>query len=210
MGYDYKADAARQSVLDRVKNRSERGIMRPRLYEVFEQAGQKPGSPSYQWMISGGLGDFPLTKANPADDAAIKKLIQNGEILPTFEEDYFMGQVRARKIQHFDDVCFGLVDHFKQVIIYELGSPPAGRDRVITPDPAHDAAMNMLYNKMGWKEKPAQTEMRNKTDTPIHLKNGQNDLIVHPLLTDEQHIKLRERQRSFTFGKNYTPLPEGP
>lgn len=191
MSYDFKLHAAKSDLENRLKARYEPGPMRQRLYEVFKVASIPCNPTKFEWMYYAGMGDVALNDASQKEINAAKELLKDGVIVPTFEDNFY--DIKdIRRIQHFDDVRFGL-DTSDNIIIYDLGPRdlPDFPDLIIRPDAKHDAAIARLKGRMN-------TSLPNHAividETPIQLRDGQ---IIRPLITDPHLADLRIRQIAF-------------
>ncbi len=190
----FEAMADRIQLLDKTKNQYTAGPMRPRLYEVFEEEGKTLETPTFEWMVYAGMGNVELMPASAEEQASAKELIATGEIVPTFEEDFF-GFKKIRLIQHFDDVKFG-VDEDNNIVIYdfthEIEAP-------IPPDPVlsflearHTPAVELLMKRLDFSVPHHAVAI---DSDPIQLQGGP---MVKPFILNADMIAIRYRQRAFT------------
>lgn len=185
--HDFELDAARSRMLNETKKQSEPGAMRPRLYQVLEEHGEKPSELKLQWLFYAGMGDTAL--GNLRDDKhkqATRNLMSDGILVPTSIEDYY-GIAQIQRLTHFDDVNWATNADGK-LIIYKLtdfDNCPDWPDDIIIPDETHDAAIDYLRK---------QTEYgKTMEDMPLTLRDGSQ---ITPILTNRELIEYRKRQQN--------------
>lgn len=186
MAYDFAADAARQHLQDKLKERYEPGPMRPRLCEVTTPHAT---TPKLQWMFNAGMGDISFHDVKKEETAAAKHLLEQGILVRTFEYEHYSSKYRT--IKHFDDVNFGL-DANDGIVIFELTKwlpKPYMPDLVIRPDEQYDAALKNLRTRMGFEPSIGKVLI---DDTPLQLKGGP---LVRPIITDPNRVRIMQRQR---------------
>lgn len=187
-------NAVLDSILSKTKAQYEPGPMRNRLYETIEFNGVKPRRPRFEWMYYAGMGDVGLLKVSEPETKAVKELLAQGRLVPTFEEDFY-GIQKIRHIQHFDDVKFGL-DAQDNILIYDFARRidiPDMPDPVIRPDGIHDAAIKQIKDRMDFSVASHTVTVDN---APIQLKGGP---VVRPIITDARLIELKKRQQEFAL-----------
>lgn len=171
-------------LLNRLRSQREYGPMQPRLYEIFEFNGHKLPETSFEWMFYAGMGDVGFHAAQPDVHSAAKSLLRKGDLVRTFEEDVY-GLKKIRRIQHFDDVKFGL-DAQGGVIIYDFIPTDAMPDPVIRPDKTHRSAIARVSQMI-----ESKTAL---IDQPLRLTQGD---VVRPVILGRGAIEMRQRQMDF-------------
>lgn len=208
MSHDYKLDAEKARLEDKVKARYEPGPMRPQLNEVLyhKKASYDPSplhtqthhhdSPAgsnallkLQWRFYAGMGETDFYDATDDEKTAAKALLSDGVLVKTFEYGSYYN--KATQIKHFDDVNFGL-DENGGIVIFELVKwlpEPDRPDLVIRPDEKYDAVIKRLKSRM-------DTTLHNHAalvdETPLQLKGGP---LVKPVVTDPNRVRIMMRQR---------------
>lgn len=181
-----------ESILERVKAQYEQGPMRSKLCEIFEVTEHTLPQPVYEWMYYAGMGEVAFNDAGKNEPPAIKKLLEQGRLVPTFEDDHY-GIKKFRVLQHFDDVKFG-VDEDGKLLIYDFmysADQPDIPDRVIRMDEKYDAVINQLKKRMDFSVPHHAVTIDN---APIRLRGGP---VIRPVITDSGLIELRRRQKEF-------------
>jgi hypothetical protein len=171
-------------LLSRLRSQSEYGPMQPRLYEIFEFNGHKLPDTSFEWMFYAGMGDIGFHAANDTDHSAAKSLLRKGDLVRTFEENIY-GMKQIRRIEHFDDVKFGL-DQDNEVIIFNFTPTTAMPDPVVRPDKTHRSAIARV--KMMLESKTALV------DQPLKLTQGD---VIRPVIHNKGQMEIRTRQMDF-------------
>ena len=185
MAYDFAADAARQHLQDKIKERYEPGPMRPRLCEV---TARHATTPKLQWMFNAGMGDIGFHDVTKEETAAAKHLLEQGILVRTFEHEHYSSKYRT--IKHFDDVNFGL-DANGGFVIFELTKwlpEPDMPDLVIRPDKEYDAVINRLKGRIDLPYPHGITV----DDDRLQLKGGP---LIQPIITDPNRVRIMQRQR---------------
>lgn len=190
MSYDYKLDAEKARLEDKVKARYEPGPMRPQLNEVFyNHVTGKKEQPKLQWRFYAGMGETDFYDATDDEKTAAKALLSDGVLVKTFEYGSYYN--KATQIKHFDDVNFGL-DENGGIVIFELVKwlpEPDRPDLVIRPDEKYDAVIKRLKSRMG---STLHNHAALVDETPLQLKGGP---LVKPVVTDPNRVRIMMRQR---------------
>lgn len=171
-------------ILSLTKAQYEPGPMRPRLVEVFAQAGAPLEAPKLAWIAYAGMGMSDMHDASAVDAAVAQTLIRDGRLVPTFEDNFF-GSYDYLELTHFDDIQWAR-DSKGQLLIYRINSTG---DDVLRLTERHAAAVKELENRTAYK--------KTYEDEPFML-NGTGS--VTPILTDARQIALRVRRHGLALG----------
>lgn len=188
MTLEHSADPNR--LLDKLKDQYTGGPIRPLLYQILPTGGlELPGGPlSYQWMYYAGMGDTALHPIHPEQARVVIKLISEGRLVPTFEEDFY--DARIRRIEHFDDVKFGL-DEEDRIVAYDFALNAPGEnnpDPLLTTDKIHPGAIKRITSRMDFS---IAAHAITADPDAIRLVGGPT---IRPILTDAKLIETRRRQ----------------
>lgn len=173
-------------LLNQIRSQNTPGLIRRRLYEIFEFNGARIPNTSFEWMTYSAEEGVEVRTVSDDEHNGAKALLRAGHLVRTFEED-FQGLKKIRLIEHFDDVRFGL-DTDGEVVIFNFLPTDALPDPVIRPDKTHRSAVARV--KLMIEQKQALV------DAPVRLTQG---AAIQPVLTDPHAIEMRRRQASFTI-----------
>ncbi len=164
------------TTLERIKGQTVSGKKIPLLLcEVFERSGKKLEQPSYEWMYA--HGESPLHKTSYDETVIIRKYLESGEIIQTFEGYAYSSAAVFHQIQHIDNVKFGMREDNGGIVLYELTDQNVTQanltDSFIDMQEAHIPAITRIDEQLS--EQSLTVE-----DTAIQLRGGP---IIRPIIS---------------------------
>lgn len=172
------------TLLERLRSQHLEGRpMRDRLYEIFEYNGRALSPTALEWEANAGMGNTTYYTVPDNIYSAAKELLRKGQLVRTFEE--YLGWKTVRRIEHFDDLKFGL-DNDNQIIIFDFIPTDTMPDPIIRPDKMHRSAVDRVKRMI--------EENRALVDQPLCLSQGD---IIRPITTNSNIVEIRRRQMDF-------------